>query len=358
MKNIKKLLSGLLIVGMSTMVAAGCAATEEETPAPDGNEAPAEEPADEPEETDEDYKLVLRLSHVFSPDEQLTKSMDLVAERILEKTDGAIEIQTFPQAQLAVYKDGLEQVVRGSEFISVEDPSYLGDYVPDFKALVGPMLYSEFDQYTQMIETDLVQDMIAKAEEAGIKILALDYIFGFRNIITNKLIVNPEDLQGMKLRTPGSQLFIDSINAMGATATPLPWAETLSAVQQGVVDGLEGSEFTNIGTKVYEVATNVALTKHFLGTAGVYLSTDVWADIPEEYQTIIEEEFRYGAEEMIQIISESYDATKAELEELGVEFNEVNLEAFTELTKPVYENMEGVTPGIYDLLMDELEKMK
>lgn len=353
MKRIKSLLSGLLIVGMSAMVVAGCGA-KDDTPAPGGNETPGNGQT----ETPDDFKLVLRLSHVFSPEEQLTKSMDLVAERILEKTNGAIEIQTFPQAQLAVYKDGLEQVVRGSDFISVEDPSYLGDYVPDFKALVGPMLYSEFDQYTEMIKTDLVKDMIDRAEDAGIKILALDFIFGFRNIITNRIIVEPEDLRGVKLRTPGSQLFIDSINAMGGAATPLPWAETLSAVQQGVVDGLEGSEFTNIANKVYEIASNVALTKHFLGTAGAYISTDVWAKIPAEYQTIIEEEFRYGAEEMIQIVSESYDATVAELKELGVEFNEVNLEAFTAATKPVYENMEGVTPGIYDLLLDELDKMK
>lgn len=356
MKKIKSILSALLIVGMSTMVLAACGGTDEpaETPNNQGTETPEETP----EASDDDFKLVLRLSHVFSPDEQLTKSMDLVADRINEKTNGAVEIQTFPQAQLAVYKDGLEQVVRGSEFISVEDPSYLGDYVPDFKALVGPMLYSEFDQYTTMIETDLVKDMIKKAEDEGIKILALDYIFGFRNVITNKIIVSPEDMQGLKLRTPGSQLFIDTINAMGATATPLPYAETLSGVSQGVVDGLEGSEFTNIGTKVYEVATNVALTKHFLGTAGVYISTDVWDTIPAEYQAIVEEEFKYGAEEMITIISESYDATVEELKELGVEFNEVNLEEFTAATKPVYENMEGVTPGIYDLLMDELKKME
>ena len=114
--------------------------------------------------SEEDYKLTLRLSHVFSPDEQLTKTMDLIAERIYEKTDGAIEILTFPQGQLATYKDGLEYVVRGAHFISVEDPSYLGDYVPDFKALVGPMLYTTFEEYSQMIETELVQDMIKKAE--------------------------------------------------------------------------------------------------------------------------------------------------------------------------------------------------
>ena len=116
-----------------------------------------------------DKKVVLKLSHVFSPDEQLYKSMELVAERINKKTNGRVEIQCFGQNQLACYKDGLEQVANGANFISVEDPSYLGDYVPDFKPLVGPMLYQSYDEYEKMIETPLVKDMEKKAEEKGIK---------------------------------------------------------------------------------------------------------------------------------------------------------------------------------------------
>ena len=99
---------------------------------------------------DNDKKVVLKLSHVFSPDEQLYKSMELVAERINKKTNGRVEIQCYGQNQLACYKDGLEQVANGANFISVEDPSYLGDYVPDFKPLVGPMLYQSYDEYEKI----------------------------------------------------------------------------------------------------------------------------------------------------------------------------------------------------------------
>lgn len=357
MKNIKRISLLLALSLMLTVVLVGCGNGEDEAtdPAVEDND---EEVADNGEEVDEDYKLVLKLSHVFNPEEQLTKSMDLVADRIMEKTDGAIEIQTFPQGQIATYKDGMEQVVRGAEFISVEDPSYLEDYVPDFTALVGPMLYDTYDEYTEMLETDLVADLVDKAEDEGIKILALDYIFGFRNVITDEVIETPEDLDGIKIRTPGSQLFIDTLNAMGATATSLPWGETISAMQQGVVDGIEGSEFTNIGNKVYEIKKNVAMTKHFLGTAGVYISTEIWNDIPEKYQDIIQEEFTYGAEEMIEINTQEHSDVVEELESYGVEFNEVDREAFVEATKPVYENFPGLTPGIYDQLQEELEKIR
>lgn len=343
MKKNKVLIGMLLIVSIMGIFLTGCG-TKNTQEAGGGSE--------------DDFKLVLKLSHVFAPEQQLTKTLDGIAKNILEKTDGAIEIQTFGGGQLATYKDGLEQVVRGADFISAEDPSYLGDYVPDFNALVGPMLYTEMDQYSKMIETDLVKDMIAKAEEKGIKILALDFMGGFRNLNTNKVIEKPEDLKGMKIRVPGSQLFIDTMNAMGANAQSLPFSETISGVQSGVVDGLEGTEESFIMNNLEEIVENVSLTKHFLGTVGAYISIDVWNNIPEKYQTIIQEEFTKGANEMNEIAKASEKEFIEGLEGKGIKFNEVDSQAFKEVTAKVFDKMEGVTPGIYDKLIEELNKMK
>lgn len=306
----------------------------------------------------DDYKLTLKMSHVFAPNEQLTKSLEIVIKNIYDRTNGAIEIQHYPQGQLSVYKDGVEQVARGAHFISVEDPSYLGDYVPDFNALVGPLLYSSFDEYEYMIHTDLVKNMLKQLEDKSrIKVLALDYIFGFRNMKTNKVITTPADLKGMKIRTPGSQLFIDTINAMGATATPMAFSETISAVQQGVVDGLEGTMDAYGSNGSSEVAKNMAFTQHFLGTCGIYINADLFNSIPEQYQTIIQEEFTAGAKHMIGEITNNYEKTKARLEEKGNKFNEVDRAAFAKTVESVYANMKGVTPGIYQTLQAELAKM-
>lgn len=308
-----------------------------------------------------DKKIVLKLSHVFSPDEQLYKSMELVAGRIKEKTQGRVEIQCFGQGQLATYKDGLEQVAQGANFISVEDPSYLGDYVPEFKVFAGPMMFQSFEEYEVLCNSDMLAKMKADAEKKNITVLALDYVFGFRNVMTNKVIKTPEDLKGMKLRTPKSKVYVDTINYMGATATALPWSETLPAVSQKVVDGLEGSEFTNIGTKCYEHVKNVAFTRHLLGTCGVYINTKVLNSIPEADRKIVIEEFRKGGPEMLKISSDSYNKVKAELESKGVKFNEVDHEKFDKAILPIYKNMEakeGVKPGTYKAMKAELEKIR
>jgi len=314
----------------------------------------------EKDTTSEDFSITLRLSHVFNVNEELAQSIELVAERINKKTDGAVRVLTYPGGQIATYKDGVEMVVRDAHFISVEDPSYIGDYVPEFTALVGPMLYNNFDEYMELIKTPLVKGWYKKAEDKGIKILSLQYIFGFRNLITDKVIKTPEDLNGVKLRTPGSKLFIKTLNAMGATATPLPWGETFSALQQGVVDGLEGSEFTNLGTKVYETGKkNVAFTNHFLGTCGVYISTDVWAKIPERYKKIIEHEFTYEAEQMINSLKANHSQVIKDLEAQGVQFNHIDRAAFEERTLKLYDGeLPGVSVEMYQQIQAELKKIR
>jgi TRAP-type transport system periplasmic protein len=309
--------------------------------------------------TDDEFKIVLRLSHVFSPKEDLAISMENVAKNVFEKTNGAVKILTYPQGQIATYKDGVELVVRGAYFISVEDPSYIGDYVPEFTALVGPMLYRDYDEFISLVKTPLVQGWIKKAETKGIKVLSMQYIFGFRNLITDKVVKTPDDLKGVKLRTPGSKLFIETLNAMGATATPLPWGETFSAIQQGVVDGLEGSEFTNVGTKVYETGKkNVALTNHFLGVAGVYISTEVWSKIPLKYRTIVENEFITESNVMVNLLKSKHAAVVQKLEEHGVKFNTVDRPSFEARTSSLFSTLPGVNIEMYDQIQNELKKIR
>lgn len=90
---------------------------------------------------------VIKVSHVFQTSEPTHIYISQAAERINERLKGQIEFQVYPNGELPSYKDAIEQVLRGSDFVSVVDPSYIGDYVPDFTALVGPMLYHSYELY-------------------------------------------------------------------------------------------------------------------------------------------------------------------------------------------------------------------
>ena len=303
-------------------------------------------------------RIDLNLSLVFQQTELLTQEMVKVADNIRERTDGSVNIRVFPGGELPVYKDNLEQVLTDANWIAVEDLTYLGDYVPDFTALVGPMLYNSQEEYLAMMQTDLVNNLKQQAEDLGIKVLSLDYIVGFRHMMTDKPIKSVEDMRGMRVRVPPSQLYISTLSAMGAAPAGLPFPETYAAVQQGVIDGLEGSVLSMHDTKIYEVAGKMSRTKHFLGTMGVYISPKVWEQFTAEQQQIISEEFAAGAvsnnAELVRIEEENTRKLKG----LGITFHEVDLSEFREKTAVVYEQFPEWSEGIYQAMMDEMKAIR
>ncbi len=305
-----------------------------------------------------DDPIKINMSLVFTENELLTQELIKVTDKIRERTEGSVDITVFPGGQLPVYKDNMEQVVNGANWIAVEDLTYPGDYVPDFAALAGPMLYNSYDEYVAMMDTDLVADLTAQLEAKGIKILNADYMFGFRHMITNKDIKAPADLEGLKIRVPKSQLFISTLQAMGASPTALPFPETYAGVQQGVVDGLEGSILTMYGTKIYEVAKVMSLTKHFLGTVGLYISPQVWDKLSAEQQQIVMEEIEAGAASNNANLVKLDEEYIGKLEEQGVTFVESDTAAFNDLTAPVYGEFPEWSEGIHATIMQELEKIR
>lgn len=308
------------------------------------------------EEEKEKKPRIIKISHVFQTSEPTHIYISQAADRINEKLKGEIEFQVYPNGELPSYKDAIEQVLRGSDFISVVDPSYIGDYIPDFTALVGPMLYKTYEDYTKVTSSDLVKDLEKQAEEKGIKVLSLDFIFGFRHIVTDKVIKEPEDLKGIKLRVPASKLWIDTFNALGANPVAMPWSETVSALQQKVIDGTETTFSFMSNSKLYELRKNVALSGHFLGTGGVYISTKVWNSFTDEQKKIIETEIKQAAEDNIKKMYELDEQYKKDIENNGMILNEVNLESFQEKTKKVYDEFPGFSENIYEKIRAEVNK--
>lgn len=358
----KKLLSILLTLAMisslaacgtkeSTKEVAGSAVEESE-----GNQEATEAVTEKEKEVE---KKVINVSTKFVDNEQTAISLVKVVEAINERSGGSLELQLFTSGVLPIGKDGMEQIVQGSDWILVDGVNFLGDYAPDYNAVTGPFLYSNFDEYFAMMQTPLVQNLNQKVEdEFGIKVLSLDWVFGFRSMMTNKPITKPEDMKGLNIRVPTSQLYTFTIEAMGGNPIAMPYPDTYAAIQQGVIDGVEGSIMTYYGTKQYENVKEYSLTNHLLGVSAVTISTKLWDKLTEEEQTILVEEFEKGKEdnlaETIKAESEFVDLLKAE----GVNFNEVDSAAFLKAAAPVYTKFPQWTPGVYEAILEELEKIK
>jgi len=348
----KKVLSMLLVLVMIMSLAA-CGSEDKET----GGATEEKTTEKIVEKTIE--KRVINVSTKFVDNEQTAISLKKVVAAVNERSGGSLELQLFSSGVLPIGKDGMEQIVQGSDWILVDGVNFLGDYVPDYNAITGPFLYSSFDEYFAMMQTDLVKDLNAKAEaDYGIKVLSLDWVFGFRSMMTNIPITKPEDMKGLNIRVPTSQLYTFTLEAMGGNPVAMPYPDTYAAIQQGVIDGVEGSIMTYYGTKQYENVKEYSLTNHLLGVSAVTISTKLWDKLTQEERTILTEEFENGKEDNLAATLKAEDEFVELLKAEGVNFNEVDSQAFLEAAAPVYEKFPQWTPGVYEAILAELEIIK
>ena len=289
-----------------------------------------------PKASAKDFHIEIKFSNVFQPEEMNGKASEMLAQMITERTGGAVTVTYYGQNTLDCYGDSVAQANMGANWMGLEEPSLFADYVGDCAVLIGPMLYSSNEEYNYVMDSDFVADLKDRLAEQNIHILDTHYSFGFRSVCTNLDVYTPEDLNGHQLRATSSALFAKTLECLGATPVVMGFTDCLAAIQQGVVEGFEGSTSTLAGAgEPYELVKKVALTNHLIATRWLFMPEDVWQTIPEKYQKIIED-CAYECGMWEQTSCQEDEAVQIEmLKENGVTWNEVDLDAFSKACEPV-----------------------
>ena len=346
-KSISKILGTAAVLTAAAVMLAGCAKKEA---AQGGAEAAAPKKVE---------KKVIKVTTKFVDNEQTAKSLVKFVEGVNSRSNGSLDLQLFTGGTFPYGKDGMELIVNGGDVIQCDGINFIADYVPDYDAVTGPFLYRSFDEYMAMTKTKLVQDLNEQALQKGIRVMSLDWVFGFRSMMTNKVIKTPADMKGLKIRVPTSAVYTYTLEAMGASPIGMPYPDTYSAIQQGVIDGVEGSILTYWGTKQYENVHKYSLTRHILGVSAVCISEKCWQSLTSEQQQIITEELAKATKDNLDETNKLESEYADDLQKnLGVEFNEVDADAFEKAAAVVYTKFPKWTPGIYDKIQAELATIR
>lgn len=281
-----------------------------------------------------------RIGYENNPDEPVHKISQEWARLVEEKTGGRAKVELFPSAQLGTKKDLTEQMLMGSNVVTITDPSFLMDYVPEIGILAGPFLGSTFEDYHKITSSGWFKAKVAELEKHGLTIVTARWIYGARHVVANKPIRTPQDLAGLKLRCPANELFMKTVESMGATPTPMPLGDVYPAVAQGVVDGMENPIPVIYGSKVHEEAKYVSLTGHITLLTMWIGSADFFNSIPADIALAMREAAdEAGDMYNAQLVQNDADYTK-KLEADGVTMIEdVDVKAFRAVTASVYEDM-------------------
>ncbi len=341
----KKLLT--VIIATAMLVSTGCGGN---APSSQGTTAGT----DSVSSSGNEQKIVLKLNHVQSNTDPVQEAFLELADMVKERSKGTIEIQVYANSELGSNKDNLEQVVNGANIISVGDTGFLADYVPDFGIMNGPFLYDSYEELMKLSESEWYKEVTDSCSAQGIKVLAMNWYFGERHIISKKPINSPDDMKGLKIRVPSNTMWTATMESLGAAPTTIQWNEVYSALDQGVVDAAEAPLATIYTSKLQEAAKYIATTGHFTGIIGLEMSQKVWDSMSENQQAVltecVAEEGKIYSE---RVITDEQEWRK-KLEAEGVTFIDVDREPFRTACEAVYTKFPEWSDGLYDKVKGEM----
>lgn len=273
------------------------------------------------------------------------------------KTNGDITVRLFPNNQLGGEREMIEQVQQGSLELTFPADGAMAGFYPPIQVWSIPYIFESAPVAWEVINGPFANEMRADIlEKTGIKALAFSQN-GFRSFTNNvRPIINPEDISGLKIRTMESPVFMELVNSLGATATPISGAEVLMSLRQGVVDGQENPPAVVYGGGLGEVQKYYTLNEHVFGLHVIIANNDWFESLSEGHQQIIQDAAKLMAwTENLQKTEGDWRFSKKLQDELGMEIHVSTPEekaAFKDITQdPV---VTFIRSRVGDELVDEL----
>lgn len=288
--------------------------------------------------TQQQEKLVLRLGFTNNEEHPNYLASKQFADAVAERTNGQIEIQLAPNSLLGGEKDLAEGMTLGTVEMALLGTGGMRVYDDNMQLFFLPFLFNSREAAYKVLDGEIGKEISAMMEsKAPVKILAY-YENGYRHITNSvKAIYTPEDLKGLKIRTPEIPALVATFKGLGANPTPMAFGELFTAMQQKTVDGQENPLVTIISSKFYEVQKYCSLTGHVWDPFALTISTAAWNKITPENQAIVQEEAKKAADYQRSLCIKADEEGIEQLKALGCEVNEVDLAVWQEATKFVYD---------------------
>ncbi|WP_088105741.1 TRAP transporter substrate-binding protein [Halalkalibacter urbisdiaboli] len=341
-------LSVLLLVGLLAACGGGDQQTTSENNSNDSEntEAPAEE-SKKPSYT-------FRLAETHAPDYPTTLGDIKFAELVKEKSDGRIQIDVFPSAQLGEEKAVVEQVQLGAiEFTRVSS-GILAGFNKDFGVFSLPYIFESQEHMWNYLNGENGQSLLSSLEDSKMKGLAyMDP--GSRSFYTKELVTGLEDLKGKKIRVIQNEVNVEIMDALGINATPMAYGEVYSSLQTGVIDGAENNYPSYYSSKHYEVAPYYLVDRHQRVPEVLLVSTVTWNKLDEEDRAIIQEAAQEAIDYQINEWNRYEKESEEKVREAGSTITEVDdIKPWQEAVEPVIEKYRAD----YGEVLDAIEAAK
>ncbi len=335
----------LVLVLMMCFTVVGCSSGS-------GSEAASAEPAQE------EKVVTMKIAHPMSTETPRHKSLEIFKENVEARTDGKIKVEIYPSGQLGTEKEIIESCKLGTI-----QGYRVGQYemtAPKLLIFMMPFLFDGQETINKIADTSIVDAINEQAAENGLYLASIGDAGGFRNITNNKKVIKTvDDVEGLKIRTPGILAVTESMKAFGANVVSVPYTETYMALKTNVADGEENPYINIADMKFNEVQKYCTEVEYQVHPETFVLNKKFYDGLSDEFKKIVDEEAQNMMVESNKMMAEAVDGAKAKIAETTEIYvpTAEELETFKARAPQVVQVFveEGIfTQAEYDTLVEEL----
>lgn len=281
----------------------------------------------------------LKLGHFGSENHPSHTAAKQFADNVKSRTNGQVTIVIYPNNALGSPPEVLEQVIMGAVDMSLSGQDQIAKHVKLFDTVSIPFSVGGYEHMDRILDGPFKAWAAPESEKVGLVYLS-SWEWGFRQITNSKRpIKTPDDVRGLKIRTPPAMAYQASIEALGGNVQTIAFGELVMAMRQGVVDGQENPISVIYDLKLYESQKYITIVNYLYSSMTHVVAKSAWDKLTPEQQKIIREESDKSRLLMRKLVRDEEAKQMKEMRAMGVQIDEPDLAPFKAKMEPAYDKI-------------------
>jgi tripartite ATP-independent transporter DctP family solute receptor len=229
---------------------------------------------------------VIKFSHVQPKNSHMDAGAQKFADLVAQKSNKKITVRVYPGGALGGDIQTLSALQGGTVEMTTMPPGLMIGLSKEYAVFDLPFLFNTFQEADELLDGQVGKALMEKTPPGVVGLAYWDH--GFRNLTNNRRpVARAEDFQGLKIRVAQSPMIINTINGLGANATPMSFTELYGALEAKAVDGQENPTSVIEANKFYEVQKYLTLSRHQYNPLIVIASRKMWDQLTADERKIL-----------------------------------------------------------------------
>jgi len=283
-------------------------------------------------------EITLKLGHVAPTGTTHDICAKKFAERVAANTGGRVVVEVFGNSQFGTLPEHWGQLKSGAIDLFDQDlgAGFMVEPPPkNFIISVFPYVFETQEHFHRFLRSDLFKSMMAKVEKAA-NVKYIGYLGdrtprGFST--TDRKVMTPDDIKGLKLRVPPVPPFVATYKAWGAAPTPVHAKDLYTSVKSGMVVGIDQDLVNVLNAKYYEIQKYYVCVDYMRSGLGCWINADRWNALPEDLKALFLKSAQETEEYVNPFTADQMSEAEEKLAEKGMEILHPDLKPWMELAE-------------------------